>query len=789
MKIVESWLREFVEPPFPIEEVARRLTMAGIEVGAVERAGPPLDGIIVGSVIHCGPHPNADRLSVCRVDVGDGRQRQIVCGASNVRAGLKVAVALPGTVMPDGTELGQAKLRGVESEGMICSGRELQLNDDHAGILELASDAKIGEPVARAMSLDETVMAFDLTPNRGDCLSVIGVAREVAALSARPTPVIEVEAAPTAHRDTVPVRIEDKADCAVFCGRVVRGVDAMRASPLWLQERLRRVGIRPLGVAVDVTALVMLETGQPMHVYDLTGIAGGIHVRRGATGESVELLDGKSVEVDAEVLVIADRKRVLGLAGIIGGATSAVGNGTRDVYLEAAHFSPGAVAGRARRFGLHTDAAQRFERGVDPALPPKAIEYATRLLTDIAGGEAGPVKSAGRVAPPMRSGAVTLRRARLAQVYGGEYTDVEVVRVLSGLGFSVRKARGGWRVRVPSWRFDVEREEDLIEEVARSLGYGRIPARDPVLPTSFEPAPESAVSPGRLADTLVARGYHEVITYSFVDPAAQARLGLDAGAIALANPIAPDMAQMRTGLWPGLLDCLAHNAKRQCPRVRIFECGLRFVEREGELEQRPLIAGLGWGDRQPAQWGMTEAATDFHDVKTDCEALLTGVAGTVRFRAAQHPALHPGQAARIEVDGIGVGWIGTLHPAAMRAFDLPSAPVVFELELDAVEGRMPVAEPVSRLPGLRRDLALVVDEAVRVADLLDAVDAIAPEWLRDRFIFDIYRGPGIEAGRKSVALGLILQETSRTLTDGEADAFLRRLVDHLRDGVGATLRE
>lgn len=788
MKLSEKWLRTFADPDADSAALARALTLAGLMVDAVTPAGPPLTGIVAGRVVECEPHPAADHLYVCRVDVGQGKPRQIVCGAPNARVGLCTPVAVPGVALPGGSVIMAADLRGVESAGMMCSVRELMLGDDHDTVMELPSDTAPGTPVAELLDLDDRVFEFDLTPNRGDCFSALGIAREVAAVYALPAPALAAEAVAATCDDAFDIRVADLDDCPVYCGRVVRGVDALRPSPPWLQERLRRAGIRPLGAAVDVTAYVMLECGQPLHAFDLAQLAGGIQVRRAQRGEALALLDGQRVELDDGVLVIADAERVLALAGVMGGLDSAVGDGTRDVFLESAHFAPLAVAGRARRFGLHTDAALRFERGVDPALPAVALERATRLLIDIAGGEPGPVTRAGAVAAPYRDAPIRLRRARIETLLGVAIDDATVTALLGQLQLTAEQVSDGWAVTVPSYRFDLEIEADLVEEVARLYGYDRIPVRDAAVPATMSSAPERIASAERIDAVLVQRGYQQVITYSFVAAELHRQLGIDAGALRLENPISDDLAEMRTSLWPGLLGCLQHNAKRQQGRVRIFETGLRFISEDTELRQEKVLAGLAWGDRHPAQWGLAQGTVDFYDAKADCEALLAGRKAT--FERAPHPALHPGQSAQVVVDGARVGWLGTLHPRIVHALDLARPPVVFELAYAAVATRpAPAVRPVSRFPALRRDLALVVGEEVTAGRLLAEVDAIRPEWLERRFIFDIYRGKGVEPGRKSVALGLILQETSRTLTDTEADAFVQQLVDHLGKRTGATLRD
>ncbi|MEX0899953.1 MAG: phenylalanine--tRNA ligase subunit beta [Gammaproteobacteria bacterium] len=787
MKLSANWLRDLADPGVDNAELARRLTMAGLMVDAVTPAGPPLTDIVAGRVVTCTPHPDADKLTVCEVDTG-GARHTIVCGASNARVDLVAPVALPGTTLPDGTTIAATELRGVRSDGMLCSGRELRLSDDHEGLLELPADTKPGAAVAQVLALADEVFEFDLTPNRGDCLSALGIAREVSALFELSAPAFEAAAVPATHKDALKVALDDPSDCGVYCGRIVRDVDTMRASPVWLQERLRRSGIRPRGIAVDVAAFVMLETGQPLHMFDLAKLDGDIRVRRAKKGEPLTLLDGTDVVLDDEVLVIADKAQAVAMAGVMGGEATAVGDGTRDVFIESAWFEPRVIAGRARRFGLHTDASHRYERGVDPALAPLALERATALLVTLAGGEPGPVTTAGKSLNGYRDTAIELRRARVAHLLGIEIEDKTIAALLRRLHFDVADADAGWRVRVPSYRFDIAIEADLIEEVARLYGYDRIPAGAASTPMTMQPAPETRVSDRVLTDTLVHRGFQQVITYSFVDGALQRRLGLDDGALPLANPISSELGTMRTSLWPGLVDCLGYNANRQQSRVRIFEIGLRFIQQVSELQQEKVIAGLIWGDRHPVQWGAPAAPVDFYDLKADCAALFGR--RVVTFEAATHPSLHPGQSARVVLDGAPIGWIGTLHPQHAAALDLARPPILFELAVAPVVTRAaPQGRPVSRFPGLRRDLALVVPEGVTVGALLAEVDRMDPGWLQERFVFDIYRGAGVEAGLKSIALGLILQETSRTLTDGEADAFVQRLVAHLGDTVRATLRD
>lgn len=791
MKISEQWLRDLADPPVDTSALARSLTMAGLKVDAVTPTGAGLDDVVVATVVAVEPHPDADTLTVCTVDVGAKKPQTIVCGANNVRVDMRVPAVLPGAHLPGGIAIKVAELRGVRSEGMLCSGRELGLSDDHSGLFELSADLTPGTSLVAALGLDDNILELDLTPNRGDCLSALGVAREIAAIHGLDAPVVDCSPVPAELDDKLSVAIDSNEDCTVYCGRLIRDVDALQASPVWMQERLRRAGIRPQGLAVDVTAYVMLETGQPMHAFDAAKLQGTVRVRRGRGEETLELLDGTTVTLNDAALVIADDRGPLALAGIMGGAESAVSAATKDVFLESAHFTPQAVAGRARGFGLHTDASHRFERGVDPSLPSAAIERASSLLRQLGGGRPGPVTCAGTLASGMRPESVGLRAARLDAVLGMDVDPATARASLIRLGLGVADADDGWTVQVPWHRFDLAQEVDLIEEVGRLVGFDEIPSRDAPMPMLPVAHPDAQVPRHRIDEALLQRGYQQVITYSFVAPTMQRQLGIDAGAMDLANPISADLAQMRTSLWPGLLECLRYNLARQQSRVMIFETGLRFITQGNVLKQIPTLGLLSWGERHLPQWGVPSQATDFYDLKAVATALGTlGGADALRFVADAHPALHPGQSARVERGGQTIGWIGSLHPAHAQALYLPKPPVLLELDLEALYvGQAPATSTISRFPAVRRDLALLIPEEVTIGALLDAVDQSAPEIVTGRFVFDIYRGKGVEPGIKSVALGLILQETSRTLTDTEADQVIGDLVADLGRSVEATLRD
>jgi phenylalanyl-tRNA synthetase beta chain len=791
MKITIRWLEEFTAVGVPAARLAEQLTLAGLEVESLEPVAPPSEGVVVGEVLATAPHPNADRLSVCQVSIGGTGRLQIVCGAPNVRPGLKVAVAVDGAALPNDVRIRRVRLRGVDSAGMLCSARELGLGEEHDGILELPPDLAPGRALREALDLDDVVLEVKATPNRGDCMSVFGIARDYAAarelrhLRHVPRP---VQARTT---DAVAVRLEAGAACPVFAGRVIRGIASGAATPAWLRERLRRVGVHSISPVVDVTNYVMLELGQPMHAYDLAEIDGSIHARWADAGEGIRLLDDREYALDPEYLVIADDRGPIGLAGIMGGRASAISASTRDVFLEAAHFAPGAVAGRARRLGLFTDAAQRFERGVDPGLPAAAIERASALLLEIVGGEPGPVHI--ERLPVAAAGAqVALRRDRLARLLGTQVPDEEARGVLAAICDRVEETADGWRVEAPAHRFDMRIEADLIEEIARLRGFDTIPAAHAVVPQIAGSAAEAFVSNERVLTAFIDRGYREAITYSFVEPALQRLLFPGVPALALANPISTDLAEMRVSLWPGLIKACADNLRRQQPRVRLVEIGRKFELEGATLREIDMVAGIATGSRWPEQWGSPRQAIDFFDVKGDVLGVLalTGAAETVSLQAATHASLHPGRAARIVRGEQRLGWLGELHPQVAKSLDLPAGILVFELEIElSFKSKDLKFQNISKFPVIRRDLAIVVDEAVSLAVLQKTVTVSASGLLSELRIFDVYRGPGIDFGRKSIALGLILQDSSRTLTDVEADAVVSAVVARLRDELSATIRD
>ncbi|MCQ2996138.1 phenylalanine--tRNA ligase subunit beta [Pseudomonas syringae] len=792
MKFSEQWLRGWVSPQVSRDELVARLSMAGLEVDSVTPAAGVFSGVIVGEVLSTEQHPDADKLRVCQVSNGS-ETFQVVCGAPNVRPGLKIPFAMIGAELPGDFKIKKAKLRGVESNGMLCSQSELQVGEGNDGLMELPADAPVGEDFRVYLELDDASIEVDLTPNRGDCLSLAGLAREVGALYAVPVTVPAVAAVPVTHDEVCPVEVLATSACPRYLGRVIRNVDLSRPTPLWMVERLRRSDIRSIDAVVDITNYVMIELGQPLHAFDLAEINGGIRVRMAEEGEKLVLLDGQEVSLRADTLVIADHQRALAIAGVMGGEHSGVSSTTRDVFLESAFFDQIAVAGKARSYGLHTDASHRYERGVDWQLARKAMERATGLLLEITGGEAGPVIEAVSEKDLPSIAPVTLRAERIEQMLGLKMDPVEIEGLLTGLGLTVSvEAAGQWRVEVPSHRFDISLEVDLIEELARLYGYNRLPVRYPQARLAPQAKAEARSDLPELRRLLVARGYQEAITYSFIDPKQFELFSPGAEPLLLANPISNDMAAMRASLWPGLVKSLQHNLNRQQDRVRLFESGLRFVGQLDGLKQEPMLAGVVCGSRLPEGWAQGRDVIDFFDVKADVEAVL-GFAGALdafKFVPGKHPALHPGQTARIERDGREVGYVGAIHPELSKTLGLDRPVFVFELILAEVAlGKMPKFQELSRFPEVRRDLALLADEGVAATAVLDVIRENAGEWLTDLRLFDVYQGKGIDPHRKSLAVGLTWQHPSRTLNDDEVNAATHKILTSLEERLNATLRK
>ena len=788
MKFSENWLRELVDIPVDRDTLMDRLTTAGLEVEGVEPLGAALAGVVIAEIVGCEPHPNADKLRVCQVAIAQGDALTIVCGAPNARLGLKAPLAMVGTTMRGGIEIRKAAIRGIESNGMLCSAKELGIDADASGLMELPVDAPVGAPLASYLGLPDASIDIKLTPNRPDCLSVHGLARDAAALFGGALHADAVNAATVTNTAERGIHVETPADCPRYIGRVIEGIDSSAQSPLWLAERLRRSGLRPISAIVDVTNLVMLELGQPLHAFDNDTLTGAIVVRRGRDGETLKLLDGSDAKLDPQFLVIADETKPLAVAGIVGGHDSRVTDATCNVFLESAHFAPTAVMGRARKLGMHTDASHRFERGVDPELPRVAIERASALLIGIAGGKAGPlVETVHADALPKRA-SIALRRERLARLLDLHIDDGEVQRILEALGLHVERNVEGWRATPPSWRFDLSIEEDLIEEVIRVHGYERVPMRAPRGELLAPVLPEARIGVDRLRAQLVARDYVEAVCYAFLGGDVLARWKLDAGAIALANPLSAELGVMRTSLLPGLVATLAANRRRQHDRVRLFEVGNVFCAGADETLR---IAGVACGAAFAEQWGESHRALDFFDVKGDVESLLalTNAPHDFAVGTATLAWLHPRQGATVRRNNRIVGHMGVLHPDLHNALGVEDDVFVFELDVDAIAARaLPKVEPVSRFPSLRRDLSFELPDDVPYAQVEAAIRDAVGATLGEIVLFDRYVGENLATNLKSLAIGLILQEHYRTLTDQDADRCVELAVAALESVCKARLR-
>ncbi|MFJ4136344.1 phenylalanine--tRNA ligase subunit beta, partial [Pseudomonas cyclaminis] len=779
MKFSEQWLRGWVSPQVDRDELVARLSMAGLEVDSVTPAAGVFSGVVVGEVLSTEQHPDADKLRVCQVSNG-AQTFQVVCGAPNVRPGLKIPFAMIGAELPGDFKIKKAKLRGVESNGMLCSQAELQVGEGNDGLMELPADAPVGQDIRIYLELEDASIEVDLTPNRGDCLSLAGLAREVGALYNAPVTRPVVATVPAVHDEVRPIEVLAPNACPRYLGRVIRNVDLSKPTPLWMVERLRRADVRSIDAAVDITNYVMLELGQPLHAFDLAEINGGIRVRMAEEGEKLVLLDGQEVALRADTLVIADHSRALAIAGVMGGEHSGVSATTRDIFLESAFFDQIAIAGKARSYGLHTDASHRYERGVDWQLAREAMERATGLLLDITGGEAGPITETVSEQYLPSVAPITLRAKSVEQMLGLVIEPAEIEQLLSALGLGISAGgEGQWQVEVPSHRFDISLEVDLIEELARLYGYNRLPVRYPQARLAPQPKAEARAHLPELRRLLVARGYQEAVTYSFIDPRQFELFNPGVEPLLLANPISNDMAAMRSSLWPGLVKALSHNLNRQQDRVRMFESGLRFVGQLDGLKQEPMLAGVVCGSRLPEGWAQGRDAVDFFDVKADVEAVL-GFAGALdafTFVPGSHPALHPGQTARIERDGRLVGFVGAIHPELSKTLGLDRPVFVFELVLaEVASGKMPKFSELSRFPEVRRDLALIADREVAATAVLDVIRENAGEWLTDLRLFDVYQGKGIDPHRKSLAVGLTWQHPSRTLNDDEVNTTTQNIL-------------
>ncbi|MEY4470370.1 MAG: Phenylalanine--tRNA ligase beta subunit [Pseudomonadota bacterium] len=808
MQFPESWLREFCNPNLTTQQLADTLTMAGLEVEELQPVAPPFSKIVVGEIMAAEQHPNADRLRVCQVDVGQGSLLNIVCGAPNARVGIRVPCALVGAELPPGEDgkpfvIKVGKLRGVESQGMLCSAKELQIADDHGGLLELASDAPLGQDIRQHLNLDDTLMTLKLTPNLAHCLSVYGIAREVSALTGAPLKVPTFTPVASQTEDKLAVKIRASDLCGRFSGRIVKGVNTQAATPQWMVDRLARCGQRSVSPLVDISNYVMFELGRPSHIFDLDKIKGGLQVRWGKAGETLKLLNGNTVTVDEQVGVIADDAQVESLAGIMGGDATAVSDATQNIYIEAAFWWPRAIAGRSRRFNFSTDAGHRFERGVDPQLTVEHIERITQLVLDICGTpqtQVGPMDDQTLNVPAIQP--VTLRVARAVKILGMPLTQQQCADALRSLGLQVMEGEGTVTVTPPSFRFDLEIEEDLIEEVARMVGYNNLPTHPPLAPITAKVRPESERSPSTVRRAMAALGYQETINYSFVDESWERDLAGNAQPIRLLNPIASQMSVMRSSLIGSLLQVIKFNADRKADRVRVFELGRVFLRNpavqstdttvEG-FDQPMRLAGMAWGPLEPLGWQGKGRHVDFFDVKADVEKLLAP--RKAEFVAAEHPALHPGRSAEVLLDGQSIGFIGELHPRWRQSWELPSAPVVLELSLDAViQRKVPVARGVAKHQSVERDLAVIVQEQVSHAQLMQAIHAAPTQGLlRDAVLFDIYRpkadsGGGLALGEKSLAVRLTLHSDEGTLTDAQIETTMNAVLAQLSQQLSARLR-
>jgi phenylalanyl-tRNA synthetase beta chain len=806
MKFSESWLREHVKVEASRDELAARLTAIGLEVEEVTALGDSLGGVVVAQIVECARHPEADRLQVCTVDTGNGTV-QIVCGAPNARAGLKAPLATVGAELPGGLKIKPAKLRGVESFGMLCSAKELGVDADASGLMELPADAPVGTAFADFLGLPDASIEIKLTPNRADCFGIRGIAFDVAAAFGTRVEPLSIAPVAAVVDEQVAVELHAGADAPRYCGRVIRDVDAAAPTPLWMAERLRRSGIRPISLLVDVTQYVMLELGQPMHAFDRDRLNGPVGVRAARSGEKLTLLDEREVELDGGFLVITDANRAVALAGVMGGWDTRVTADTRNVFLESAHFAPSAIIGRARKLGMHTDASHRFERGVDPELPRIALERATALIVEIAGGQPGPVSEAALPALLPKPAPVRLRRARLSRVLGVQIADIEVVRILRGLGMEVElyasaspqagegtsahDVSEGWLVTPPSRRFDIAIEEDLIEEVVRIHGYEAIPTSTPTGAIPLVMPSETRVGEAELRRAAAARGYRESICFAFVEPQLLAQWGLDQGAVALANPLSAELAVMRTALLPGLVQTAARNLDRQDARPRLFELGRAFRGGEQGPVETLRFAAVAAGEAEAEQWAAASRALDFFDVKADLESLLAlgGDIARLCFEPTRAPWLHPGRGADLMLGERCVGQIGFLHPQLARSLGLDADLAVFELDLEPLLARpLPRAQPISRFPAVRRDIAVLVGEQHPWSALESALRSALEGRVQAIRLFDQYQGKGVEPGFRSLAIGLILQDVSRTLTDQDADRAVSDAVAVLTEKFGATLR-
>jgi len=788
MKASISWLKSLCPTDLSIDDIVRRLTMAGLEVDGVEPASKPWTHVVVGEVLSVTQHPDADKLNVCEVTDGESTY-QVVCGATNVRAGLKVPFARVGAVIGDDFRIQQAKLRGVDSHGMLCGADELGLSDERDGLMELPDHAVTGSDVADLLSLPDHVVEVDLTPNRGDCLSITGLARELGVLSQTTVRTVDCEAVDPESDETHDVHLSAPEGCPCYVGRVIEHVDVTKPTPMWMVERLRRSGIRSIDAIVDITNYVMLELGQPMHAFDRDQLVGEIDVRMAHPGEQLVLLDGKTLTLSDDVLVIADQEKALALAGIMGGEHSGISERTTTVFLESAYFDPITIAGKARRYGLHTDASARFERGVDWQLAERACQRATALILDICGGVPGPVMITDNEQALPTLQVVTLTHARIKQQLKIELASETIQQMLQALGFDVDVTSDGFRCVAPSWRFDIAIEQDLIEEIARIYGYNNLPTSLPAQALTMAAVPEAETPLMRLKHYLVDQDIQEVVTYSFVDPAMQALLGDGVEGVRLANPIASNLAEMRRSLMPGLVEAVRHNVNRQAPRVRVFETGQCFVSSDDQLDQSERLGIALYGQQAPLHFS-GDRLVDFFDLKGIVDGLeIVNGGGSLSWSSGEHPALAPGQTARVSINGQSIGIVGRLHPRLARELDLPKPLFLADLNLSPLlSGQVTAFKAISRYPRVLRDLAVVVDDSIAWQQIVDAVKSLGDSRIQSVELFDVYRGTGVPEGCQSLALSLSLQDPEKTLDDVAIQEMVNQVVRTLGEQTGAELR-
>lgn len=793
MKLSLLWLREWVNCLSTEQELADQLTMAGLEVDSVSPVAGAFSKVVVAEVLSTSPHPNADKLTLCEVKADNDNPLKIVCGAANVRPGLKVALAMIGAKLPGGMRIKESKLRGELSQGMLCSVSELGLAEQSEGIMELDEQAPVGTDLREYLMLEDYMLDIDLTPNRSDCFSVLGIAREVAALNQLPLNELEVKTIPPKIDDVVPVHLVNSEACSHYCGRIIRGINPQATTPLWMSERLRRSGIRLIHPIVDVTNYVMLELGQPMHAFDLAAIHSSINVRFAAENERLLLLDGQEVRLNNKVLVIADEQSVLGMAGVMGGQNSGVQEHTTDIFLESAFFNPQVIAGVARKYALSSDSSQRFERGVDSSIQIKALERATALILEIAGGQAGPVIESSDEKHLPKQVHLRFDTGKVQRLTGLHIPTEEMSTILESLGILISKVEQGiFEVEIPKHRFDIQLEVDLVEEIIRLYGYNKLSANLMSTPIQAGTACENETIAVYLSNWFKTRGYHETISYSFVDPELQEVLYPEQKFMHLVNPISPELSQMRAGLWPGLIASMVYNAHRQQNTIQLFEVGVVFEMYEGKLTERSCIAGLLMGERGAMNWSEKSRHFDFFDLKGDLQSLLRSLnAQDIQFVAKEHPALHPGQSAEILLEGKHAGWIGTLHPRFNDALDLSYDSVVFELNLSSMIGlKSANYKTISKYPQIRRDLSFVLDKDISAFQIEDTVRSLIKEdWLKAFDVFDVYTGVGIPEGQKSLAISIVLQDSKRTLVDSEINPLISAIIKALEDNYSITLRD